>query len=335
MGGAEEQLEALARHRGGLGQELEDPAAVVVDDHHGEVDAPGGGAEEPVGVVEERHVADEEHRRGGRAERHTHGRRDDPVDAVGPPVGEDPDTVAGRAVPLDVADGHRRRHHEVGPLGQGGQDVTGHAGLGRLGPVGQRPADGVLGAGLGRRPPRAPRRPRPAREAGRQGPAQGGRVGRHRDGRGVLGVDPTAGRIDLHLASARGRQPLGQHLRRRRTSQPEHDRRRVVGREALVAEEVVVRRHRRGQGHPAARRRVGQHGPAGAHRQLVHRFGVARPRRRPRSRPAAGRAARRGRRAVWPRAPTPRRAGGSTAHPPGAPRGAARHRRRAGHGRPG
>ncbi len=87
--------------------------------------------------------------------------------------------------------------------------------------------------------------------------------------------------------------------------------------------------------HPAARRRVGQHGPAGARRQPVHRSGVAGPGAGDDHASLLVEQRRRGRRAGRPRAPRSRRAGGSTARRPGAPRGGPRPRRRAGHGTPG
>jgi hypothetical protein len=60
VGRAEELLEAVGGHLSGLGQEREDAAAVVVDDHHDEVDLARPGAQEAVGVVDEGQVADEQ-----------------------------------------------------------------------------------------------------------------------------------------------------------------------------------------------------------------------------------------------------------------------------------
>ena len=110
-----------ARARGGLRQEREDPAAVVVDHHDRRGRRPGRPSpSRPLRVVQEGDVADQQRGAGDRrppsgdADRGGH----DAVDAVGAPVGEDPHAAAGRAEPLDVADGHRRRHHQRGVVGQ-------------------------------------------------------------------------------------------------------------------------------------------------------------------------------------------------------------------------
>ena len=76
----------------GLGQEREDPATVVVEQHVRGVDAAAGGAEQAVGVVQEREVAEDADdgwvtRVASRRESE-HGRHR-AVDAVGAPVRDD------------------------------------------------------------------------------------------------------------------------------------------------------------------------------------------------------------------------------------------------------
>jgi hypothetical protein len=135
--------------------------------------------------------------------------------------------------------------------------------------------DGGLGPGLGVLPPRQPRRAGGTGEPFLEGDAELGRVGDHPDGGRVLGIDPRRRGADLHLAGARPRQPLVQHLGRRRRSDAQHQRRRVVGGEAGVAEHRVEGADRGGLGHAASRARVGQHGPARRPRQPVHGERVA------------------------------------------------------------
>src|SRR5918992_3410772 len=109
-------------------QEVEDPAAVVVEQHDREL-APRG-LDEAAEVVDQRHVADEEHDRavcdGGDPE----GGRDGPVDAVGAAVGEHARRpLARREERLDVAHRHRRCHDDGGLGRERGAELGGHARL--------------------------------------------------------------------------------------------------------------------------------------------------------------------------------------------------------------
>jgi MFS family permease len=98
-------------------QEVEDAAAVVVQQHDRQVERQAPGREQPADVVRERDVADQEdgpllgRGRCGDAERG----RDGAVDAVRPAVGQHSRRVgAQREERLDVADGHRRGDDERG-----------------------------------------------------------------------------------------------------------------------------------------------------------------------------------------------------------------------------
>ena len=86
---AEQGLEAFGRQRRRLRQEREDAAAVVVDDDAQQVQVPAGRAEQPVAVVEEGHVADQQRGRASRAERRPDRGGHDPVDPIRATVRED------------------------------------------------------------------------------------------------------------------------------------------------------------------------------------------------------------------------------------------------------
>ena len=109
---------------------------------------PAGGPQQPVAVVEEGEVADQQRGRPGTAEGHPERGGHHTVDAVGAPVGEDGQVRGGRDVALDVPDRHRRRRHQPGPGGERGGDRPGGGGLrpGRAGSrdrAGRRGADGL------------------------------------------------------------------------------------------------------------------------------------------------------------------------------------------------
>jgi hypothetical protein len=122
------EVRALALDR----EEVEDAAAVVVeqDDHERQPEPARG--HQPADVVGERDVADQEHGRdagGGDAE----GGRDGPVDPVGAAVGEHARRgVTGREEGLDVAHRHRGGDDERRLRRQANAQLRGHARLGEL-----------------------------------------------------------------------------------------------------------------------------------------------------------------------------------------------------------
>ena len=86
VGGTEQLLEPGGGKLGGLGQEREDPAAVVVGDDDPQVDVAFGESHQGVRVVHEGDVADP-HDRRPTGQRSAERRRHDTVDPVGPAVG--------------------------------------------------------------------------------------------------------------------------------------------------------------------------------------------------------------------------------------------------------
>ena len=124
VGRTEQQLVVLRQAdirsvRGGLGQEREDAAAVVRDEHDGQVHAGDPGRDQGPKVVQERDVTDDEHdRRPGHGRRAKRGRHD-AVDAVGTAIGVNADGAArGRQPAVHVADRHRVAGPQDGPVGQ-------------------------------------------------------------------------------------------------------------------------------------------------------------------------------------------------------------------------
>jgi hypothetical protein len=266
VGRAEQLLEPLAGQAGRLGQEREDAAAVVVHDDAHQVDAPAGGPQQAVAVVQEGDIADQQ--RGGRP-----GPRGDPdrsrhdaVDAVGPPVGDDPDAGAGRGVALDVAHGHRRRHDEGRPGGQRRHELPGHPGLAQpslLGPEeaverGGRGGGGGLPGGepavrrRGQRQFGAERRSPRRHRVRRVGPGHGRGGGRR------VGPRPPG---DHDLLGARAGEPLGDDPgRRRRPQAHDHLRLQLAGHPGRPQHGVEVR-HQGRRRPPRRRPGIGQHGP--------------------------------------------------------------------------
>ena len=90
---------------------------------------------------------------------------------------------------------------------------------------------------------RAPRRPRSGPHAAGQDAADLCGLGHDAPGCGAFGIHPRRGRRHLHLLGTRRLEPLGQHLGRGRSTEAEDHGRRVVGREARMAQEVVERGH--------------------------------------------------------------------------------------------
>ena len=159
------------------GQEVEDPAAVVVEQHDDELQAEPRGGEQPADVVGERDVADQQHDRpargGGDAERG----RDRAVDAVRAAVGEHAERGRrAREERLDVADRHRRGDHERRVVGQRRAELGGDA---RLAQVAEHRGDRRRRP-CGRRRARRRARSRSLRRLGASGVERGARVGGRR-----------------------------------------------------------------------------------------------------------------------------------------------------------
>ena len=235
------------------------------------------------GVVDEGDVADEGHRGLAGAQGDPDRRRQDTVDAVGTAVG------VGRrrrsAEPLQVADRHRGGHDDLRRRRAVGRD---EAGDGRFGERRLRAED----CGRSWRRRRRRRRAIGRSQSGSPAPARAvanapQRTGAEAAGDEVVGVDH-ARPPDLHDDGARSGDPLGQHLRRRRSTEADDDLRPLVG-EPVVAQEGVVGRDGAGDvAAPGHRRR-----PATANRSL------RRTRRRRRDRVSRHRRARDRARGAW------------------------------------
>ena len=167
-----------------LGQEREDPAAVVVDqdDRRGQVVE--ARRDQRVEVVQERQVADDQRDRTDLRRGRAEGRRDDAVDAVGAPVRQRPDRAgAARQPVVHVAD----RHAVAGPQERA---------------VGQESAEHARTAGP-RTPRRAPRRRRatPRAHGRRPGPRRTRHAPRRRS-RLARRAAPRRGHRAVAVASA-------------------------------------------------------------------------------------------------------------------------------------
>ena len=195
-----------------------------------------------------------------RGEGHADRGRHHAVDAVGAPVGEHPHAVAGRAVPLDVAHRHRRRHHQRGAVGQGGERARGRrpARWARRGAA-STPSMAAWAARLGRAasgPATACRWP-PVQPLGERD-AQRGRIGDDRDvrrcGRGrSTRRAARPGPARRRTPPATGRAPSTPAAGPRRSTTVG----RVVGGEAGVAQQGVEGGdggRARGRGSPTADR---------------------------------------------------------------------------------
>ena len=173
------------------------------------------------------------------------------VDAVGAPVGDAPARRAGRAVPLEVAHRHRRRHDQLRAVGQRGEQRRGR----RAGSVGSRDVRRAPRRSPPGRPPRPPATssshdgaggvPMPCEAsavAHRVGSAR--RRSTHDSGRAVR-VDPAPPGCDEHLVRAADAPATApSDLRRRRLAEPQHDLGPVARRRATGArsDRIGVRR---------------------------------------------------------------------------------------------
>ena len=89
-------------------QEVEDPAAAVVDAEDRQLGSGAASSDEPADVVQQGELADHQVDRFARCDSGARGARDDTVDAVGAAVTEDADVAIGaREVGLEVADRQR------------------------------------------------------------------------------------------------------------------------------------------------------------------------------------------------------------------------------------
>ena len=196
-----------------------------------------------------------------RGERDPERGRHHPVDAVGPAVGLHPHPGARRAVPLEVPDGHGRRHHQPGVVGQLGQQRAGHPGFGRFGVLREHVVDRLLRGGLGLLPPVEPR----GLGGGDAGDERIPPLARLPDDDAVepaIGIDPRALLVDEQLGRAAVGDPRVEHPGGGGLAHPQHD----LGPEPLgrvaVAQDGVGRPHRRPGGGAAAGPGVGEHRPA-------------------------------------------------------------------------
>ncbi len=139
VGRAEQLLEALGVERRRLRQEREDAAAVVVD-HDDRAGRPAGAADAVRAPASCTNAMSPSSTTTGPPRRAIPSAVDsDAVDAVGAAVGVGP---RGRAaVPLEVAHRHRRRHHQLGIVGQGRGDGPRDAGFGEPGLLAEHPLD--------------------------------------------------------------------------------------------------------------------------------------------------------------------------------------------------
>ena len=273
MGRAEQQLETRLVQRAGLGQEGEDPAAVVVHHHDGQVDVAAGRAQQAVGVVEQGDVADQQD--GGTA---VVGSTAAWANGSPPPrprwtpprrsrwhrgwPAPSPRPAARRTTP-DPAPASTRRPPASPPSGRAASTSRAMAGS-----VGWRWRD------RRRRSTRRP--PRPA-WAQRSTHALGHRLGRGSQGRhgrahgpGRPGHQPVqvavrvvagAVRLDGHLPGVEPGQPLTQHLGRRWRAQSQHDLGSQLPGQARDPQERVEVADGAGLGQSTAAAGIGQHRP--------------------------------------------------------------------------
>ena len=174
--GRPEQLLVPVRQAGArdrrrrLGQEREDAAAVVVDQHDRRRQGVELGRDQRVEVVQEGHVADDQRDRPARHRRRSERRGDHAVDAVGTTVRAHRDRALGHGQPaVQVADGHRVAGPERRPVRQRGGERRERGPLEWLVEPGQPGGHGLGRRAVGRSPsPRPTRRHRSGRRAARR-----------------------------------------------------------------------------------------------------------------------------------------------------------------------
>ena len=230
----------------GDGQEVEDPAAAVVDAEDLERHAGAARGEQAARVVLQGELADQHPgRETGRDRARPMRRRHDAVDPVGAPVGEEAQPLGRlREAGLDVADRHRRADPD--------DRLVRQLRLER----GEDPPLEVVRRGLDLRPhlrvgvppacaPTRPVRARPGAHLDRAGQRVQGRAPRPRAGRARLvlvgSCQAPCGSTTICDAL---RDEFAKRLRRRHVADAEHEARRVLGGERLDAQQhVVVRDH--------------------------------------------------------------------------------------------
>ena len=310
---AQQGLELVGVELRGLGEEIEDPAAAVGDDHdpHRGVDV--GQGREPAEVVQEPEVAGDDHRGPPARRRGADPGRDEPVDPVGATVGEKEQLGIGALQErLLVADRHAGRGvDELAVRVQPAQRCL-QARLGRfvkpleLGP--DRGAHPAVGIGPGASPALlADRAVEPLRDRGRERPRARANDRPGRPGRLV----PAVGGVDHELRHAvELGQPLAQRFAGRQLAEAQDE----VGRElarSRAGHRLVGADHVRAVVGPAAQ--LG--GRLGEDRQPRGASPRRRSHRRPRRRAAARRRLRPGAspEAARPRPRSARSAGGAGA----------------------
>ena len=217
----------------GHGQEVEDPAAAVVQAHDLQVHAAAACREQASRVVLQRQLADQDP--GGQAagDRGAHGGRHHAVDPVRAAVGEEPQPL-GRLgeVGLDVADRHRGAHPDDGRVGQLRLEAREDLALEPIGRVLDRrprpwrpprasPRASPRRAPLTSSPPRTPEHP----ESGR--PRPGARARRSAWARARRHAGPPR--------SVSTPDERAKRLRRGHVAHAQHEARRVPAHEALDA----------------------------------------------------------------------------------------------------
>ena len=309
-------LEDVAR--AGDRQELEDPAAVVVEQHDRQRQAEAARGEQAADVVRERDVADQRDDRPARHRGGAEGAGDRAVDPVRPAVAEHARrVVAHGGERLDVAHRHRRGDEQRRVARQLGGQRAGHARFGERVAVAVQPGvDRGGGGGVGGAPGREPVGVGGRRVGGRSGQRRRRLGGEHDLQRGGR-VLPGAMRVEAELRDvlAQAVQPGAQRLGGRQVAAA-HDEIGPPGVRELRAG-AGARRSARSPRRRAARRSADR--PAAASRAARRRPRPPPvPARRGRRRRSAGARRARRRQARGPPRRGPRRASSA------APRGARR-----------
>ena len=263
----------------GLREEGEDAPAVVVDDDDHEVDAPLGGTEQAVGVVQEREVADQQRGRARRSARATPTAVETtPSIPLAPRLAWTSSGTSGCDVPLEVPDRHRRRHDQPGAVRQRVDERPCRARLGR---------PGARRRGRRRWPPARSRRPLPAPPPAPPPPAQPASSSAHTASSGRRSTARTTAAVPWGSTTRPLPRPRSRGAPVAATHSPD---------DARGQRAPEVQRRPRGWRSSVAARRAGRRRPRGSSRP-------GRPTPAPAARPA--RASRARRRCAWRARPGP------------------------------